>query len=871
MGIPSRSEIVIIGGGVIGASIAYHLAERGKTDVTLLERKSLTAGSTWHAAGLVGQLRSSSSLTQLMRKSVETYQALEGKTGYATGWHGVGGLRVASSPARLDELRRVYTQGKSFGFDIHLVSPAEAGELFPLLNTDGVYGATWTPSDGYVDPSQLTFSFIAGARAAGVQVVQHCRVTGIERSGRRVTAVHIEQGHTGQGRIECDVAVNATGMWGAETARLADVQLAVNAVEHQYVVTEKSDAIPRDLPTFRDPDARFYLKPEAGALVIGGWEEGTRACWRAIPYDLGPELFKPDHERFAGLAEGAANRVPLFGELGIRTWVNGPIPFSPDAEPVMGLTEDLDNLYHCCGFSAGIAAAGGAGDAMANWIIDGDPGMDLWPFDVRRFGGPHNVPAVLEELSVQAYGHYYDIAYPNRPAHPPRGQRRSAVYDRLDERGAVFGGKFGFERANWFAVSPTSQHGAGQHETGQHETGQHETSQHGTGQHGTGQHGASQHGPSRAETPTFGRSEAWPFTAAEHAAVREAVGVIDQSSFVKFRIRGRGALGLLQQVAGAEMDVPAGKVVYTQLLNARGGIEADVTVTRLAEDEFYLVTGSGFGRHDVTFLLQHAAGDGSVTIDDVSSAFGVLNVCGPRSRELLASLSSADLGNEAFPYMTAQHVDLGWAPVLALRATYVGELGWELHVPAEYLRDLYDKIVAAGADLCLRDVGYRAIESLRLEKQYLAWAVDIRSDNNPYEAGLGFAVKPDKPDLLAGPALRAVREAGPAQRLCWFSTDFSTDFSSDSSTGFSAGFPATGSAGVTMHGGELLAHPGSGTQASVRSAGFCFTVKRTVFSAYLPAAIAKETGFEVEVMNRRFTATRHDQPLYDPKGVRVRC
>jgi glycine cleavage system aminomethyltransferase T/glycine/D-amino acid oxidase-like deaminating enzyme len=828
MGVPQRSEVVVIGGGVIGASIAYHLAERGKTDVTLVERKSLTSGSTWHAAGLVGQLRSSSSLTQLMRKSVETYQALEAKTGQATGWRGVGGLRVASSPGRLEELRRVYTQGKSFGFDVHLVSPAEAGELFPLLNTDGVYGATWTPSDGYVDPSQLTFSFIAGARAAGVRVVQHCRVTGIERAGRRVTAVHTEQG-----RIECDVAVNATGMWGAETAKLAGADLAVNAVEHQYVVTDKSDGIPRDLPTFRDPDARFYLKPEAGALVIGGWEEGTRACWRTIPYDLNAELFKPAHERFEGLAEGAAHRVPLFGELGIRTWVNGPIPFSPDAEPVMGLTEDLDNLFHCCGFSAGIAAAGGAGHAMASWIIDGDPGLDLWPFDVRRFGAPHNVPAVLEALSVQAYGHYYDIAYPNRPAHPPRGQRRSAIYDRLDERGAVFGGKFGFERANWFAVNS-----------------------------------AGQRGTSRQETPTFGRSEAWPFIEAEHTAVRRSVGVVDQSSFVKFRLRGRGALATLQTVAGAEMDVPAGKVVYTQLLNARGGIEADVTVTRLGEDDFYLVTGSGFGRHDVTFLLQHAPGDGSLTIDDVSSGYGVLNVCGPRSRELLASLSSADFGHAAFSYMTAQHVDIGWAPVLALRATYAGELGWELHVPTEYLRDLYDKIVAAGADLGLRDVGYRAIESLRLEKQYLAWAGDIRSDNNPYEAGLGFAVKPDKPALLAGPALRAVRKAGPAQRLCWFTTEFpatevpATEFST---TEFSTTGP-----GVIMHGGELLAHPGSGTQVSVRSAGFGFTVRRTIFSAYLPAAIAKEHDFEVEVMNKRYPATRHDQPLYDPTGARVR-
>ena len=804
MTVPERSEIVIIGGGVIGASIAYHLAQRGKTDVTLVERKSLTNGSTWHAAGLVGQLRSTSNLTQLMRKSVQTYQTLEEKTGYATGWRGVGGLRVASSPERWEELQRVYTQGKSFGFDIHLVSPKEALGVFPLLEVDGIYGATWTPSDGYVDPNQLTFSFITGARAAGVKVVQNCRVESVERTGRRVTAVITEQG-----RIECDTVVNATGMWGAETARLAKVNLAVNAVEHQYVVTEKTDGIPTDLPTFRDPDARFYLKPEAGALVIGGWEEGTNACWRTIPRDLGPELFQPNYDRFEGLAEGAANRVPIFGELGIHTWVNGPIPFSPDAEPLMGLTEDLDNLFHCCGFSAGIAAAGGAGDAMANWIIDGDPGMDLWPFDVRRFGAPHNVPKVLEQLSIQSYGHYYDVAFPNRPSHPPRGQRRSAVWDRLRERGAVFGNKFGFERANWFSPGEVDVE----------------------------------------ETPSFGRSNAWDFIAAEHHAVRNAVGIVDQSSFSKFMVRGKNALALLQRVAGADIDMPVGKIAYTQLLNERGGIEADVTITRLDEEQFYFVTGSGFGRHDVTFLLQHAPDDGSVFIDDVTSAYGVLNVCGPKSREVLQRLSVSDLTNEAFPYMTAQHIDVGGAPAIALRATYVGELGWELHVPTEYVRDAYDKIVEAGEPFGIRDVGYRAIDTLRLEKHFLAWAGDIRSDNNPYEANLGFAVKLKKEELLAGPALRTVKESGPTQKLCWFNADID----------------------AVMHGGEMIVHPPTGTLASIRSAGFGHTVGRHIFSAYLPVEIAKETDFEVEVGNQRFAATRHDAPLYDPNGEAVRA
>jgi len=805
MSLPARSEIVIVGGGVIGASIAYHLAARGKTDVVLIERGNLTNGSTWHAAGLVGQLRSNSNLTQLMQKSVQTYQTLEEKTDYATGWRGVGGVRLASSEQRWQELQRVYTQGKSFGFDIHLISPQEALDLFPLLNIEGVYGATWTPTDGYVDPNQLTFSFITGARALGVKVIEHCRVEEFEKSGRRVTHVV-----TDQGTIECDVAVNATGMWGAETARMANVHLAVNAVEHQYVVTEKTPEVTPNLPTLRDPDARFYLKPEVGGLVIGGWEEGTKACWRTIPRDLGPELFAPNHERFEGLAEGATNRIPIFGELGIHAWFNGPIPFSPDAEPIMGLTEDIDNLFHCCGFSAGIAAAGGAGDAMANWIIDGDPGMDLWPFDVRRFGAPHNVPAVLDLLSIESYGHYYDIAFPNRPPNPPRGQRRSAVWDILRERGAAFGNRFGYERANWFnpgVIDPP-------------------------------------------ETSSFQRSEAWPFVAAEHHAVRESVGVVDQSSFSKVRIRGRGALGLLQRVAGANLDVPIGRIVYTQLLNSKGGIEADVTITRLGEEEFYFVTGSAFARHDITFLLQNAPTDGSVQIDDVTSAFGVLNVCGPKSRDLLSKISTDDWSNENFAYMTARWTDVGWAPALALRATYVGELGWELHIPSEYVRDAYDKILAAGEEFGIRDVGYRAIESLRLEKQYLAWAVDIKSDTDPYSAGLAFAVKADKPELLAGAALREIRDSGPTKRLCWFTTD----------------------AEVVMYGGELLEHLPSQTSVSVKSAGWGHTVGKNIFSAYLPTELAEHNdGFEVEVYNQRFSAVRHDGCLYDPKGERVRA
>jgi len=878
--LPGRSEIVIIGGGVVGCSIAYQLARRGKTDVTVIERRRLTEGSTWHAAGLVGQLRSSSNLTQLMRSSVATYQTLERDTGYATGWHPVGSVRVAASDARWQELRRLATAAKSFGFEAHLISPAEAAGLFPLLSLDGIRGATWVPSDGYADPSQLTHSFAAGARAAGARIVQGCRVTDIARNGRRVAALR-----TTLGRIECETVVNATGMWGAQTARLAGVDVAVGAVEHQYVVTDQIAGLPAGLPTFRDPDARFYLKPEAGAVAIGGWEDGTRAPWRSIPVDLGPELLAPQHERFAPLADASARRIPATADVGIRTWVNGPIPFSPDAEPLMGMTEDLDNMFHCCGFSAGIAAAGGAGQAMASWIIDGDPGLDLWPFDVRRFGRAHSVPAYLEQRCIDAYAHYYQIAYPGRELSAPRGQRRSPLHDVLRSRGAVFGAKFGWERPNWFAPA-----GAG------------------TGGAGTG--GAGMAGAEVADDLTFGRGRGWAQIEAEHHAVRNGAGLVDMSSFAKYEITGPGALPLLQRLAGASLDVPTGKIVYTQLLNERAGIEADITITRLGELEFYFVTGAGFGRHDIAFVLRHAPDDGSVQIREVTSAYGVLNLCGPLARQIAQRISHSDLGSAAFPYMTARRIDLGHAPVLALRVTYVGELGWEFHVPVEYMRDLYDRLREAGAAVAaasagmaagtaagraagtadggaartadggaaatadggaagtaagrrdlgtatgLRDVGYRAVNSLRLEKHCLAWSADIRTDDNPYAAGLGWAVRPDKPGLLAGPALRKIRDEGPRERLCWFST----------------------AADVVMHGGELLAHPDRDLAVSVRSAGFGYTVRRSIFSAYLPAALARDLPsalpradeFVVEVAGDRYPATRHDGPLYDPAGARIR-
>ncbi len=801
--LPSQARVVVIGGGVIGCSIAYHLARRGWTDVVVLERLQLTHGSTWHAAGLVGQLRSSSNLTRLMRYGAQLYGSLEQETGQSTGWRGVGSLRLAASPDRWIELRRAATMGKGFGLDVELISPDQARELFPLIETRGLVGAAWIASDGYVDPSSLTHAYAAGARARGVRIIQNLRVTQLLKKGRRIHGVV-----TGHGTIEAETVVNAAGIWGADIAAMTGTRVPVCALEHQYLVTEKTSRIPPNLPTLRDPDARYYVKPEPGALCVGGWERRTLPFGEhGIPRDFGPELLQPDFDRYAEYGVDAARRIPYLDEVGVRTMVNGPIPVTPDGEPIIGLSPELDNFYLCCGFTSGIAASGGAGSVMANWIVDGDPGMDLWAFDVRRFGHPHVVKQYLYERAIESYARYYAIAYPQTEIAAGRDARRSPLHRALRDKGAVFGNKFAWERANWFAPP----------------------------------------GVQASDTPGFGRGPEFAVIGAEHRAVRESVALIDMSSFCKFELRGPGALGLLQRLAGNDMDRPVGSITYTQLLNARAGIEADVTVTRLDDDGFYFVTGSALGVRDRSVLERHLPADGSVQLVDHTSARAVINVCGPRSRELLARLCDAPLDNAHFPYMSARKLDLAFAPVLALRVTYVGELGWELHVPTEYALHLYERLSAAGADLAVRDVGYRAIASLRLEKHYLAWGADITPDDNPYEAGLGFCVAPaGNGTPLAAAALERIRLQGPARRLCWF----------------------TAPEPLQLFGGELVLLHGR-VAGTVRSAGYGYTVGRNILCAYVAAEDAAHTDYELETMGQRHPIVRHARPLYDPGRTRI--
>ncbi|HEX2331747.1 MAG TPA: FAD-dependent oxidoreductase, partial [Burkholderiales bacterium] len=577
-----NAEIVIIGGGAIGCSIAYHLSRLSKKSILLVEKALLTHGSTWHAAGLVGQLRSKRNLTRLMQNSVALYRTLERETGQAIDWHEVGSVRLASSAERWSEMKRAATTARGFGFEMALISPKEAQEKFPFITLEGIHGAAWVPSDGYVDPSSLAQALAKGARAGGVRILQETRVSGFESQKNRISAVL-----TDKGPITCETVVIAAGIWSRAVGALMGVKIPAAALEHQYVVTEPMKERHPGLPTLRDPDKNFYLKPEVGGFAVGGWERGTPAFHpNGVPFDFAQELLAPDMERFEEIALAAAERVPAFGKLGFKQLINGPIPVSPDGEPIMGRAIERDNVFVACGFTSGIAAAGGAGRAMAEWILQDTPEMDLWPFDLRRFGDFHSGTRALHERAVHAYGSYYHLHYPGEELTVARDARRSPLWQTLKERGAVYGSKFGWERPNWFAPP----------------------------------------GVNANDKPSFeGKPNWFEHVAAEHRATRECVALFDLSSFTKFELTGRGALGALQRIAANDLDKPDGSVIYTQLCNEKGGIEADLTLVRLSAERFYIVTGSGFGVRDGGWIRQHLE---DLELREVTSSRSVVNVQG---------------------------------------------------------------------------------------------------------------------------------------------------------------------------------------------------------------------------------------------------
>jgi glycine cleavage system T protein len=807
-----RARAVVIGGGVAGTSILYHLAKLGWSDCLLVEQFQLTHGSTWHSAGLVGQLRSSVSLTRMMMYSVDLYSELRTLTGKDPGWHQLGGLRLASSKPRLEEIRRQNAWAKTFGLPMEIISAQEAHEKFPLMNRDGVLAAGFLPYDGYLDPSQLTFALADGARRLGGEIEVRTRVRAIETSDGRVSAVI-----TDRGRIECEVVINAAGMYAPQIGAMVGVQIPIIPFGHQYVVTEPSDPPLAPLPTLRDPDNLIYFRTEVGGLVMGGYERKP-AAWAldGIPEGFEAQLLGEDWERMDELFTNAIHRVPSMETLPIKRFFNGPEAFTPDAEFILGESE-VPGFWVAAGFCAhGLAGAGGIGKTIAEWIIDGQPEWEVWPLDIRRFGAQYQSQAFTLARTYEALSKYYDIKYPGEERRAGRPLRLSGAYTRHQALGASFGEKSGWERVNWYE----SNAGRGD----------------------------------ESLRPRGWAGENWsPAIGAEAAATRTSCGLFDESSFAKIDVTGAGALALLQYLCANDIDKPVGRVTYTQMLNRRGGIECDLSVIRTADDRFLLVTGTAFGTHDRRWIERHAPRDRSVYVSDVTASRACFGLWGPRARDILQPLTRTSLETSAFRYMTAQPIAVGSVPCLAVRVTYVGELGWELYCPTEYAAALFDTLWDAGQPHGLVACGYRAIDALRLEKGYRAWASDLTPDTTPDEAGLGFAVKPDKPsDFIGRDAVIRQRDQGATRRrlVCLVLDD--------------PGAIALGAEPVRDAAGETIGR--------VTTGGFGFAVGASIAWAWVPReACDPGTRLAVDIFGDWVGAEIRPEPLYDPAGERIRC
>ncbi|MFN8454266.1 MAG: FAD-dependent oxidoreductase [Anaerolineae bacterium] len=806
--LPSHAQVVIIGGGVGGCSIAYHLTLMGWKDVVVLERNELTSGSTFHSAGLVGQLRTSSNLTKMIRYSTDLYRRLHAETGRDPGWREVGSLRLASSPERMQELQRLVAVSRSFGLPLELISPTEAQDLFPLMTLAEVRGGVYLPTDGFIDPTGLTMALAAGAKERGAQFLTHTRVQSITLTEGRVSAVV-----TDKGTIQTEIVVNAAGQWAGEVGRMVGLNLPVIPMAHLYLITKPMAGVRHNFPTMRDPDLLVYYREEVGGLIAGGYERQP-APWAldGIPADFNNKLLEPDWERFTPLMENAIKRVPALESAEIVTLLNGPEGFTPDGEYLLGPTA-VKGFWVAAAFCAhGLAGAGGIGKAMAEWIIEGHPEWDLWRLDVRRFGANYASQAYTVARTIETYAKYYDIHYPNEE----RQSARRCASRHLSPAHCVGCGlweKTGWERPNWFAPYEAQA------------------------THGHEPKGWAHHGWS-------------PAIGVEHLATRERAGLFDETSFSKIEVRGPGALALLQRLCANNIDQPVGRVIYTSMLNPRGGIECDFTVTRLETDRFLIVTGTAFGQHDLSWIRLNMPDDGSVLVEDVTSTRACFGLWGPRARAILQKVTKSDISNAAFPYMTAQTLTAGDVPALAVRVTYVGELGWEFYCGMEYGQCLWDTLWEAGQPEGLVAGGYRAIDSLRLEKGYRYWSADIGPDYTPYEAGLGFAVKLNKGDFIGREALLKQKESGLRRKLCCLTL--------------------ADSAAVPI--GNEPVRAGEEVISWVTSGGYGYAVGQSIAYGYLPLEYSSAgTRLSVEIWGERIAAVVSSEPLWDPRGERVRA
>ena len=816
--LPKQAQIIIIGGGIIGCSVAYHLAKEGAKDVLLLERGQLTCGSTFHAAGLVGQLRSSANITRVLKNSVELYRTIESETGQATGWKMNGGLRLACTKERWTELKRQATTAHSFGLEMELLSPNEAQELWPLMEVEDVIGAAFLPTDGQANPSDITQALAKGARMCGVTIFEETSVTGIRLVNQQVAAVQTENGE-----ILCETVVNCAGQWANELGKMAGVNVPLVSVEHQYLITEAIQGVTGNLPTLRDPDKLTYWKEEVGGLVMGGYEQNPIA-WdsKPIPKDFIFQLLPENFDHFEQLMLQAVERVPALENAGIRKLMNGPESFTPDGNFILGEAPEVKNYFVGSGFNAfGIAAAGGAGKALAEWILAGEPPMDLWVVDIRRFSNLHKNEDWVRNRTLELYGKHYTLSWPHEEHESGRPVLTSPIYEILKEQGACFGSKLGWERPNWFAPED-------------------ETAQ---------------------DIYSYGRQNWFPHVGKEHRAVRERVALFDQSSFAKFRIIGTDAEKALNRICANNVAKPSGALTYTQMLNSKGGIECDLTVARLAKDEFYLVSGTGFRTHDSAWIRSQFLVDEKVELHDITEEWATFSLMGPLAREVLAQVTENDLENDNFPFGTCQNIvikeelSLEVPNILALRVTYVGELGWELHMPRDSADSVYEVLMEAGKDSGISNAGYRAIESLRLEKSYRAWGADITADTTPFEAGLGWAVKlKSGTDFIGREALLSKQKQPLKKRLACFTIN---------------------DPDVVLLGRETIYRNGE-VVGWLTSGGWGYTVNKNIGYGYVrnPEGVDSEyfiSGtYELEVATVRHSCKLQLGPLYDPKMERVR-
>ena len=812
MTLPDRCEVVVIGGGVIGVSVAYHLAEAGIQDVVLVERKELTSGTTWHAAGLVGQLRSSINMTKLARYTSELYRGLEAETGQATGYRQCGSMSIAATAERFEELKRSASMAKVFGLEVNVLSVAEIAERYPLIQTDDLFGGIHIPSDGYANAVDITQALAKGAKSRGVRIATHTKVEEILHEAGQITGVR-----TDRGEIQAKYVVICGGMWSRDLASTVGVNLPLHACEHYYVLFESVEGLHPDLPVLRDYDACTYYKYDAGKLLLGAFEPSAKPWGMdGISEDFCFDEIAGDFDHFEPVLHDAMKRFPALERAGIQKFFCGPESFTPDVRYHLGEAPELKNCFVAAGLnSIGLQSAGGVGKVTAEWIRDGRPPVDLWEVDVRRNMPFQRNRRYLQSRVGESLGLLYATHYPYRQYETARGVRKAAIHDRLRAAGACHGEAYGWERPNWYApkgIEPRYDY-------------------------------------------SYGRQNWFEHSAAEHRAVREGVALFDQSSFAKFRFEGRDTVAVLNRVCANNIDVAPGRVVYTQWLNERGGIEADLTVTRLTEHAFMIVSAAETEVRDFYWLKRHIPDDAHCVLTNVTSGMGVISIMGPKARDLLQSLTPDDMSHKGFPFASSREIELGYGYVRASRITFVGELGWELYIPTEFMQDTYDRIVAAGAEWGLAHAGYHALNSLRTEKAYRHWSHDITDEDSPLEAGLDFVVKWDKPGGFVGrEALLEQREQGLSRHLVQLRLKDPEPLIYHNEPiwrdGTLVGHITSGAYGHTLGGavglGYVSAIPGDAAEAVL------------------------EGTYEVEVACEKIAAEVSLRPLYDPENSKIR-